>query len=41
MFSKCYGYQVSVIDLRNPTRLGGFNFVTLVNRYMDKAAKTT
>ena len=32
---KYYGYQVSVIDLRNPTRSDGFNFLTLVNRYMD------
>ena len=31
----CYGYQVSVIDLRNPTRSDGFNFLTLVNHYMD------
>ena len=35
----CYGYQVSVIDLRNPTRSDGFNFLTLVNRYMDEAAE--
>lgn len=34
--SKYYGYQVSVIDLRNPTRSDGFNFLTLVNQYMDK-----
>ncbi len=26
-----YGYQVSIIDLRNPTRSDGFNFLTLVN----------
>ena len=32
---KCYGYQVSVIDLRNPTRSDGNNFLSLVNRYMD------
>ncbi len=36
---KFYGYQVSVIDLRNPTRSDGFNFLTLVNRYMDAARK--
>ena len=30
-----YGYRVSVIDLRNPTRSGGFNLLHLVNRYMD------
>lgn len=35
----CYGYQVAVIDLRNPTRSDGSNFLTLVNRYMDMAAK--
>ena len=35
----CYGYQVSVIDLRNPTRSDGFNFLTLVNTYMDEAVK--
>ena len=33
----CYGFKVSVIDLRNPTRSDGFNFLTLVNHYMDKA----
>mgnify|MGYP002510142622 FL=1 len=33
----CYGYAVSVIDLRNPTRSDGFNFLTLVNAYMDQA----
>ena len=31
----CYGYQVAVIDLRNPTRSDGYNFLALVNRYMD------
>ena len=36
---KYYGYQVSVIDLRNPTRSDGFNFLTLVNHYMDESAK--
>ena len=34
---QCYGYQVSVIDLRNPTRSDGFNFLTLANTYMDQA----
>ena len=29
--SKYYGYQVTVIDLRNPTCSDGFNFLTLVN----------
>ena len=32
---ECYGYRVGVIDLRNPTRSGGFNFLHLVNKYMD------
>ena len=32
---KYYGYKVSVIDLRNPTRSDGFNLLTLINRYMD------
>ena len=35
----CYGYQVSVIDLRNPTRSDGNNFLALVNRYMDITQK--
>ena len=35
--SKYYGYQVTVIDLRNPTRSDGFNFLTLMNHYMDIA----
>ena len=30
-----YGYSVSVIDLRNPTRSDGNNFLHLVNKYMD------
>ena len=32
-----YGYHVSVIDLRNPTRSDGSNLLTLINRYMDIA----
>ena len=32
-----YGYNVSVIDLRNPTRSDGSNLLTLINRYMDMA----
>ena len=32
-----YGYDVSVIDLRNPTRSDGSNLLTLINRYMDIA----
>ena len=34
---KYYGYRVSVIDLRNPTRSDGSNLLTLINRYMDIA----
>ena len=36
---KYYGYHVSVIDLRNPTRSDGSNLLTLINRYMDIARK--
>jgi len=32
---KYYGYNVSVIDLRNPTRSDGNNMLYLVNKYMD------
>ena len=35
--TKYYGYNVSVIDLRNPTRSDGNNLLTLINRYMDIA----
>lgn len=31
----CYGYKISVIDLRNPTRSNGNNLLHLVNKYMD------
>lgn len=31
----CYGYQIAVLDLRNPTRSDGMNLLNLVNRYMD------
>ena len=31
----CYGYQVAVVDLRNPTRSDGYNLLTLINHYMD------
>jgi len=31
-----YGYDVSVIDLRNPTRSDGNNMLHLVNKYMDQ-----
>jgi type IV secretion system protein VirD4 len=36
---ECYGYHVAVIDLRNPTRSDGFNFLALVNQYMDIAVE--
>lgn len=32
---KCYGYNVSVLDLRNPTRSDENNILHLVNKYMD------
>lgn len=32
---KHYGYDTSVIDLRNPTRSDGNNLLHLVNKYMD------
>ena len=32
---KYYGYNISVIDLRNPTRSNGNNLLHLVNRYTD------
>jgi len=32
---KYYGYDVAVIDLRNPTRSDGNNMLHLVNKYMD------
>lgn len=31
----CYGYRISILDLRNPTRSDGNNILTLVNKYMD------
>ena len=34
---KYYGYHISVVDLRNPTRSDGSNLLTLINRYMDIA----
>lgn len=33
-----YGYHVAVIDLRNPSRSDGFNFLTLVNHYIHSLA---
>ena len=35
-----YGYHVSVVDLRNPTRSDGYNLMTLINHYMDAAQAT-
>ena len=32
----CYGYQVSVLDLRNPTRSDENNILHMVNKYMDE-----
>lgn len=32
---KHYGYRPYVIDFRNPTRSHGYNFMRLVNKYMD------
>ena len=34
---KYYGYKISIIDLRNPTRSDGDSLMTLINRYSDKA----
>lgn len=36
---KYYGYEVAVIDLRNPTRSDGNNLLHLVNHYMDQYQK--
>lgn len=33
---ECYGYNIVVIDLRNPTRSDGNNLLHLVNKYMDR-----
>ena len=38
--SRYYGYNISVIDLRNPMRSHGNNLLHLVNKYMDLYAKT-
>lgn len=32
----CYGYNISILDLRNPTRSDGDNILSLVNKYMDE-----
>ena len=31
-----YGYRISVVDLREPTKSDGNNLLTLINRYMDQ-----
>lgn len=36
---KYYGYNISVIDLRNPTKSNGNNLLHLVNKYMDMYQK--
>jgi len=36
---KHYGYNLAVIDLRNPSRSDGSNLLTLINRYMDICRK--
>ena len=36
--ARYYGYHVSVVDLRNPTRSDGYNLMTLINRYMAMAS---
>lgn len=33
--TRYYGYKVTVIDPRNPTRSDGFNQLSLINHYMD------
>ena len=38
--SKYYGYNISVIDLRNPMRSHGNNLLHLVNKYMDLYEET-
>lgn len=35
-----YGYNVSVLDLRNPSFSDGFNMMYLINRYTDEYART-
>ena len=36
---KYYGYDVAIIDLRNPTKSDGNNLLHLVNKYMDEYKK--
>lgn len=37
---KYYGYKISVLDLRNPTKSHGNNLIHLVNKYMDLYKKS-
>ncbi len=37
---KYYGYDISVLDLRNPTQSDGFNMLHMVNHYMDDYLQT-
>lgn len=37
---KYYGYRISVLDLRNPTKSHGNNLLHLVNKYMDLYKKS-
>lgn len=37
---KYYGYKISVLDLRNPTKSHGNNLLRLVNKYMDLYKKS-
>lgn len=37
---KQYGYNVAVIDLRNPVQSDTFNMLSMVNKYMDAYQKT-
>lgn len=32
---ECYGYNIAILDLRNPTRSDGNNLLNLINKYMD------
>ena len=38
---KYYGYNISVLDLRNPTRSNSFNILTMVNKYTDLWMKSS
>jgi len=31
----CYGFQIAILDLRNPTKSDGNNLLHLINKYMD------